>query len=140
MEEKPILTEEGLRFKKVCPICDTVFYVLPSQNKRRKHCSVGCRGLAKRGKNSPVWKGGNSRAYKQGYYTKDYKDWRISVFTRDRFTCVNCGETHTYLTAHHIKSFAHYPELRFDVNNGMTLCEECHSKTDNYKGRNKNVY
>ena len=56
---------------------------------------------------------------------------------RDQFKCQGCGQVGGYLTAHHIKSFAHFPELRFKIENGITLCEECHSKTDNYKGRAK---
>ena len=87
------------------------------------------------GENSPAWKGGISRNYKRGYYSKEYKNWRKSVFERDCFTCQECGEI-GYITAHHIKSFAKYPELRYDVDNGVTLCEKCHSKTDNYKGKN----
>lgn len=85
------------------------------------------------------WKGGISRAYKTGYYSREYKQWRLQVFKRDRYTCQQCGTTgkKTYLTAHHIKSFAHYPTLRFELGNGQTLCEECHKLTDNYKGRNK---
>lgn len=87
------------------------------------------------GENSPAWKGGISRNYKMGYYFKEYKNWRKSVFERDCFTCQECGDT-GYITAHHIKSFAKYPELRYEIDNGMTLCEKCHSKTDNYKGKN----
>ena len=49
-----------------------------------------------------------------------------------------CRKVGVYLTAHHIKSWKNYPELRFDINNGITLCEDCHKLTDNYKGKNKN--
>ena len=89
------------------------------------------------GSDMPNWKGGISRGYKTGYYSSKYKQWRIAVFERDDYTCQGCGEKGCYLTAHHIKSFAHYPELRFDIKNGKTLCEDCHSLTDNYKGRGK---
>jgi 5-methylcytosine-specific restriction endonuclease McrA len=41
------------------------------------------------------------------------------------------------LQADHIKPFAHHPELRFDVNNGRTLCVPCHRKTDTYGGRSR---
>lgn len=87
------------------------------------------------GKNNPNWNNGSSRSYKTGYYSPKYKNWRMSVFTRDSFTCQECGVKHTYLTAHHIKSFAYYPQLRFELDNGITLCQDCHKKTDNYGGR-----
>ena len=86
------------------------------------------------GPNHYGWKGGKGKHYKTGYYSTDYINWREAVFARDNFTCQHCGAS-DYVTAHHIKSFAHYPELRFDIQNGLTLCETCHSKTDNYKGR-----
>ena len=38
-------------------------------------------------------------------------------------TCEFCQQE---LYAHHIKSFHEYPDLRFDVNNGVTLCRDCH--------------
>ena len=90
-----------------------------------------------KGDNNPNWKGGNSKGYKTGYYSTEYKIWRKTVFERDDYQCKKCNAKGVYLTAHHIKSFAHYPELRFEINNGLTLCEKCHSETDNYKGRNK---
>ena len=92
-----------------------------------------------KGENHKWWKGGISRHYKEKYYSAEYKQWRLKVFTRDNYTCQECGfkGNQGYITAHHIKSWAKYPELRFEVNNGITLCEECHKLTDNYKGRNK---
>lgn len=85
----------------------------------------------------PNWKGGISRTYKTGYYSMVYKKWREEVFERDNYTCQKCGTKHAYLTAHHIKSFAKYPELRYEVSNEITLCEDCHCKIDKYRARFK---
>lgn len=89
-----------------------------------------------RGEKSAHWKGGVSRIYKNGYYSVEYKEWRKKVFERDDYKCQgkNCDTVGThYVTAHHIKSFAKYPDLRYDVSNGIILCEECHCKVDKYR-------
>lgn len=57
----------------------------------------------------------------------DYKHWRMEVFTRDNFTCQACGKIGGNLQAHHIENFSSHPELRFDVNNGVTFCVKCHN-------------
>lgn len=72
------------------------------------------------------WKGGVTPEHERIRKSKIYKDWRISVFKRDNFKCQNCGYTGNKLEAHHVKPFALYPELRFDIDNGKTLCKECH--------------
>lgn len=57
-----------------------------------------------------------------------YVEWRTAVFVRDDFTCQRCGARGGDLQAHHVKSWARYPELRFEVANGMTLCRRpCHA-------------
>lgn len=65
----------------------------------------------------------------------DLHRWRKAVFERDNYTCQACGQIGGALNAHHVKSYKNHPELRESVSNGLTLCVECHKKTDNYGGR-----
>lgn len=60
--------------------------------------------------------------------SKGYSEWRKAVFKRDNFTCRKCGKQGGTLNAHHIKPYAKYESLRTDINNGITLCVECHKK------------
>lgn len=62
-----------------------------------------------------------------------YYQWRKAVFERDNYTCMICHARGGNLNAHHIKEFAKYPELRFEIANGITLCVPCHQKRHNYK-------
>jgi hypothetical protein len=55
-----------------------------------------------------------------------YFYWRNLVFERDSFTCQKCFVKGGILNAHHIKEFAKYPNLRFELSNGLTLCKKCH--------------
>ena len=89
------------------------------------------------------WKGGVSRD-KHNTVSLKYRKWRISVFKRDNYICQECGIKSGYgktvvLEAHHIKSWAKYKEKRFDIENGLTLCVDCHKLTDNYKGKNNGL-
>lgn len=58
----------------------------------------------------------------------EYRNWRMSVFERDKFKCQmpGCETIERYIEANHIMKFSDYPELRFDINNGITLCKPCH--------------
>lgn len=78
-----------------------------------------------RGEANPNYTGTKSeRGYAMG--RQEYKDWRKAVFMRDRYTCQRCQKKGGYCIAHHIKPWAEYPDLRYDVSNGETLCEQCH--------------
>jgi len=52
--------------------------------------------------------------------------WRSAVLRADNRNCRRCGATEN-LHAHHIKPWAKYPDLRYVLDNGVTLCETCHS-------------
>jgi 5-methylcytosine-specific restriction endonuclease McrA len=85
--------------------------------------------------------------------TFKYRQWRSDVYTRDGFACQKCGVESNKLEAHHIKSIvailrkheiatveqAIACDKLWDINNGQTLCEKCHSSTENYKGRNHSL-
>lgn len=87
-----------------------------------------------RGEKSPSWQGGLTRTNKRIRHSFEYKLWRKSVLERDNFTCVFCKVRGGKLNADHIKPFALYPELRFAIDNGRTLCIGCHRTTDTYGG------
>ena len=85
------------------------------------------------GEKNPNWRGGVTKENEKIRKSIEYKQWRISVFKRDNYTCQICYKKKgIILNADHIKQFALYPELRFDVDNGRTLCLECHKQTDSY--------
>ena len=59
--------------------------------------------------------------------TREYEAWRHEVLLRDDCTCQECGAKYCMLHAHHIEPWAINISKRFDINNGITLCETCHS-------------
>lgn len=83
------------------------------------------------------WKGGITPANKKIRTSTEYAEWREKVFARDGYLCVFGGKDHgNKLEADHIKPFANHPELRLDIDNGRTLCRDCHRKTPTW-GRRK---
>ena len=122
---------------KKCLICGKNIYVTPSDEKlgRGKYCSRKCVAKSQIGKyvgeKGSNWKGGVSSQNEIIRRSYAYKRWRSLVFERDSYTCVICGKKGE-VCADHIKPFALYPDLRFDLDNGRTLCLDCHRNTETY--------
>ena len=75
----------------------------------------------------PNWKGGITPENKRIRQSFEMNEWRKAVFERDNYTCQLCGDNKGgNLRAHHIEKFNQYPNKRFDVDNGLTLCKDCH--------------
>lgn len=89
--------------------------------------------LKLRGKNAPNWQGGKTKLDKTIRDNLDYRLWRESIFARDNWTCQDCGARGLKLNAHHIKAFAKHKELRFAIDNGITLCKSCHQERHTHK-------
>lgn len=69
----------------------------------------------------------------------EYRLWRESVFARDNWTCQKCKEWGGKLHPHHILNFAEWIELRFAIDNGITLCYECHKGFHKKYGKKNNT-
>ena len=106
---------------------------------------------SKKGNKCYAWKGGITPLTKKIRFSFEYKLWRSDVFKRDNWTCQTCRKRGDNLVAHHIKLFStiikdykiktlkmalQCKEL-WDINNAVTLCENCHNLTK--KGRTSNV-
>ena len=89
----------------------------------------------RRGEGHYNWKGGISKERHLAMGRQEYKQWRSDVFKRDNWTCQTCQARGIYLEAHHIKPWGTYPELRYELSNGVTLCLSCHKLAFSYKNK-----
>lgn len=96
-------------------------------------------GIRRIGKLNPNWKNGRTPLKQKIMKTPEYKEWRDKVKQRDNYKCQLCGSRESgNIEAHHLNNFAEYPEQRFDVENGITLCGNCHNP--NRTGSYHNVF
>ena len=107
----------------ICEHCGQRFDVHPHKIKegKAKYCSQACYDAERA---NP-----NRSQQEKLRFTREYRDWKLAVLERDNFTCQQCGLTSAegaVLVAHHIKSFKDNPNLRTDLDNGITLCRSCH--------------
>jgi hypothetical protein len=82
-----------------------------------------CAGLLKRGENHFNWKGDKRKKSTKKHLDNEYKYWSLTVKRRDLFKCrLSSSDCKGRLESHHIYNWIEYPELRYVVNNGITLC------------------
>lgn len=92
----------------------------------------------KSGKLHPSWKGGVTSEDYRLRRSRTNLRWKKQILERDNYSCQICGDKETIMHTNHIKPWSIYPELRFELSNGRTLCRKCHGKTDTYG--NKSMY
>ena len=89
------------------------------------------------------WKGG-VEYHRQERSTDEYIKWRKDVFDRDFYSCQCCNNRSTegnpvILNAHHIYNWKDYPSKRYSVDNGITLCYDCHCLFHKIYGKSSNT-
>lgn len=124
-----------------CQICGKKFRTKPSaiKNGEGKFCSRKCKHISQRFGAEISGESYNDRHLLR--QSSQYKTWRNAAKKRANYTCENCGKkdksiceccmVKIYLQVHHIKSFAAFPDLRFDPENSRVLCPKCHFEEEN---------
>jgi hypothetical protein len=122
---------KNTRIEKECLQCGKIFIIGKYRKDSAKFCSKECA-------NENMNKGKRS-ANKIDRQSLEYKLWRKSCFERDNFICQKTGQIGGKLVVHHINNFADFPELRFAIDNGITLSEKAHKEFHKKYGQRNNT-
>ncbi len=140
------ICDSCLSIQSVCPFCKIPMPKYKLKGTERKACSKHCTNYTKSpDTRSKAAKQANKNRWANHVYKShensiardksEYQEWRMAVFARDKYTCQDCGiynhmglGTTVELHSHHIKPFATFLALRYDISNGTTLCVPCHQQ------------
>lgn len=126
-----------------CLVCSKAIYTQPAQLKfrARSTCSHACRVKLARIRAEKRRKGYTKHQLDRlARYSIEADNWRREVFKRDDYTCQMCLVRGKYLEADHIKPWAYFPDLRFELSNGRTLCRPCHNTTKISAKKMRQIY
>lgn len=140
--ESPRETEDGYLEVK-CAKCRDYYIPTNQEARNRKDSLNGKRRGESRLYCSEECKE-NCEVYHQSSSPKNFKHkltgrevdpvWREMVLEQDDYTCQKCGKTNVQLDAHHILPVVSNEILQNDVDNGITLCKECHKEIHQLEG------
>lgn len=103
------------------------------------------------GNKNPAWKGGVKEVSRTIRKMFESRLWIKYCMERDNYTCQKCKIIGGRLEVHHIKPLSKILKENniksvedarkclelWDLNKGLTLCEDCHASVDEYRNRTK---
>lgn len=138
-ETKAKMRATALR-KGTRPICDPIKISQALKGKKKSPEHRIAMSIARKGEKSQWWRGGVAKKNKIIRESVEYALWREAVYKRDDYTCILCKTRGGKLQPDHIKPFAYFPNLRFSLDNGRTLCVDCHKKTPTWGIGSRKLY
>ena len=114
-----------------CPDVRNALDIARCDKDRGAKISAGTKGKPKIKSRGPLnhnWKGGSTHYRRTEMGQVEYKIWRETIFKQDVYCCVICHADRGPIQAHHVRRWCDRPELRYDITNGVTLCQPCHDR------------
>ena len=120
-----------------CLICDHLWKANYNSFQNMNCGCPECNRLSRLGENHHRWNHELTKEDREKHRSRNYIPatylWRKAVYDRDNHTCQFCGSSISgTLNAHHIDSWATHKSERFNIDNGVTLCETCHDACHDY--------
>jgi len=112
---------------------------IPCSEETKQKLSDACKGRFEQ-EDSPHWNPNltdEERQIRRNY--PEYAEWRTEVYKRDNYICQICFKRGGNINAHHIESYRNNPDLRTELSNGITMCEEHHKDFHHQYGRGNNT-
>ena len=93
-----------------------------------------------KGEKNPSWNPNRThdQRVKERKTSKDY-EWQKCIRERDNYTCCKCGKRGGHNVVHHINSYDIHENQRYDINNGIVMCKDCHKEFHGKYGYGKNT-
>ena len=94
-----------------------------------EHCAKISKALT--GEGNGMWLGGITPEHRIIRSSAAYRRWRNATLETDNHKCTMCPATDN-LEAHHLDLFSKNKAARFDLDNGVTLCQSCHKDVHSF--------
>ena len=104
-----------------------------------KYKSCGCSRLKYVGENHPMYNPNLTDEERFERRGRDQILWSKQIMERDNYTCQICNHRGGNHNAHHLNGWNTFPEQRFDLDNGVTLCTDCHKEFHSQYGYGDNT-
>lgn len=117
-------------------------YVMPEEQREKiakANTGKSTKAWVLKGESHYNWKGGVTPEIRKHRNSLNYKLWRRSCLERDCFTCQISGRIGGCLVVHHLNNFSKFPELRYELRNGVTIARELHNSFHSKYGFNNNT-
>lgn len=131
-KDHPSILSGAIKKKGINPFTKEQMKAQAERMRGTHHSEVTKQKMSQAHKNEKHWnwKGGITNEVHRLRQQMAYTHWKEQVHLRDADTCQHCGvqSATRKLDTHHLKAFKDYPDLRYEVSNGITLCGSCHTK------------
>jgi hypothetical protein len=119
---------------------EDAYKIINKKSKETMLKKYGKGSLALSGDKHYRWRGGITPINQKLRHSIEYENWGKSIYKKDNYVCQCCGIKGVgILNAHHLYSWDEHPDLRFDINNGVTLCKHCHGVFHKLYGKGNNT-